>query len=275
MRLVLLGTGTPNAEPDRSGPALAVVVDERAHLVDCGPGVVRQAAKAHQRGINELAPDKLDRVFITHLHSDHTAGYPDLILAPAVLGRPGALDAYGPPGLAAMSDHLLAAYADDIRERVAGLESGNPHAYKVNVREIEPGVIYSDDSVCVTAFAVQHGTWPHAFGFRFDTPDRVIVISGDTVPSAELVRHAKGCDILVHEVYSAAGFARRPPQWQRYHASAHTSTHQLAQLAAEIRPRLLILTHQLLWGASEEDLLAEIREHYDGDVRSGRDLDVY
>ena len=81
-RVVLLGTGTPNADPDRSGPALAVVVNEQAYLVDCGPGIVRRAAAAHRAGIKALAVDKLTRVFITHLHSDHTLGFPDLILTP-------------------------------------------------------------------------------------------------------------------------------------------------------------------------------------------------
>jgi len=274
-QLVLLGTGTPNAEPDRRGSAAAVVVNGRPYLVDCGPGVVRQAAAGHRRGLEALAVEKLDRVFITHLHSDHTAGYADLILTPAVLGRPGPLEAFGPPGLAAMTEHLLAAYAADIRERVEGLECGNAAAYRVDAQEIEPGVVYDDESVHVTAFAVQHGTWKHAFGYRFDTPDRVIVVSGDTVPSDELVKHAKGCDVLVHEVYSVAGFARLSPRWQAYHARAHTSAHQLAALAAEIRPKLLILTHQLFWGATEDELLAEVRRTYDGAVRSGRDLDVY
>ncbi|UCD75869.1 MAG: MBL fold metallo-hydrolase [Phycisphaerales bacterium] len=274
-QLVLLGTGTPNADPDRSGPAFAIVVNGTPYLVDCGPGIVRRAAAAHRNGVEGLAVAKLDRVFITHLHSDHTIGYPDLILTPAVLGRPGPLEAYGPPGLAKMTDHLLAAYDEDIRRRVDGFEEGNPEAYKVNVHEFEPGVIYEDGNVKVIAFPVPHAGWEHAFGFRFETPDRIIVISGDTTPCPELVEQARGCDILVHEVYSTAAFADRSPKWQKYHANAHTSSHQLAEIARQVRPGLLVLTHQLLWGTAEEELLAEIREIYDGEVRSGRDLDSF
>ena len=274
-QLVLLGTGTPNADPDRFGPALAIVVNGTPYLVDCGAGVVRRAAAAARSGVTGLAVEKLDRVFITHLHSDHTIGYPDLILSPAVLDRPGPLEAYGPPGLSAMTDHLLAAYAEDIRERVEGLEPANPEAYKVDVREIEEGIVFKDENVTVTAFPVRHAGWEHAFGFRFDTPDRTIVVSGDTVPCRELVEQARGCDILVHEVYSAEAFARRSPAWQRYHAAAHTSSLELAEIANQVKPGLLVLTHQLFWGTTEEELLAEIREGYDGEVRCGRDLDVY
>jgi ribonuclease BN (tRNA processing enzyme) len=274
-QLVMLGTGTPNADPDRFGPALAIVVDDVPYLVDCGPGVVRRAAAAHRNGVAGLAVQNLDRVFITHLHSDHTIGYPDLILTPAVLDRPGPLQAFGPPGLQRMTEHILAAYEEDIRCRVDGLERGHAAAYDVNVHKIEPGVVFEDERVRVTAFAVEHAGWQHAFGYRFETGDRTIVVSGDTRPTPALIEHARGCDILVHEVYSVAGFARRPEAWQRYHAAAHTSAHELAAIASEVQPGLLVLTHQLLWGATEDELLAEIAETYDGDVRSGRDLDVY
>jgi len=274
-KVVLLGTGTPNADPERSGPATAVVVNGQAYLVDCGPGVVRRAAAAHRAGINALAVDKLTHVFITHLHSDHTLGYPDLIFSPWVLERTVPLEAYGSPGLAAMTDHILAAYEVDIRVRVDGLEPANMTGYQVNVHEIGPGVIYEDGNVRVTAFPVRHGSFEHAYGFRFETPDRTVVISGDTAPCASLIEHAKGCDVLVHEVYSQAGSETRPPEWQRYHRAFHTSAVELAEIANQVRPKLLVLTHLLLWGSSPEELVAEIRETYDGEVRYGQDLDVY
>ncbi|MCH9001055.1 MAG: MBL fold metallo-hydrolase [Planctomycetes bacterium] len=274
-RLVLLGTGTPNADPARSGPALAVVVNGQAYLVDCGPGIVRRAAAAHQMGIEALAVEKLTHVFITHLHSDHTLGYPDLIFTPWVLERKAPLEAFGPPGLAAMTEHILAAYHEDIAIRIDGLEPANAMGYKVNVHEITPGVVYEDRNVRVTAFPVRHGSWRYAYGFRFDTADRSIVISGDTAPCESLVQHAKGCDLLVHEVYSNVAFQRRPAVWQRYHASFHTSTTELASIVRLVQPKLLVLTHQLFWGSTPAELVAEIRQTYDGEVRSGNDLDVY
>lgn len=273
-KVVLLGTGTPNADPLRHGAAVAVVVNHQAYLVDCGPGVVRRAAAAAQKGIPALAPPRLTRAFLTHHHSDHTAGYPDLILTPWVLGRNEPLVVYGPHGTLVMTDHLLAAYAEDIRERRQGLEPSNDQGHRVFVHEFEAGLIYADDHVQVEAFRVDHGSWP-AFGFRFVTPDRTIVISGDTRPFVGLVDHYRGCDLLLHEVYSGRGFATRPPEWQRYHSQVHTSAQALAALANEARPGLLVLTHQLFWGVTEDELLAEVRARYDGPVVSGRDLDVY
>jgi len=275
-RLVLLGTGTPNADPERSGPAVAIVCNDRSYLVDAGPGVVRRAAAAAARhDIAALRPEQLRRVFVTHLHSDHTLGLADLIFAPWVLGRDVPLEVYGPPGTRAMCEHLLAAYDEDVRVRLDGLEPANSGGCKATPHEVMPGEVYRDENVRVIAFAVKHGSWPHAYGYRFETADRVIVVSGDTAPCESLEVHARGCDILVHEVYSDAGFATRSPEWQRYHAAFHTSARQLGQIATQARPGLLVLYHQLFWGTSEQALVEEVRGTYRGPVVSGKDLDVY
>jgi ribonuclease BN (tRNA processing enzyme) len=279
-RLVMLGTGTPNADPDRSGPALAVVRGDMSYLVDAGPGVVRRAAAAARRhGIVALDPNRLRRLFLTHLHSDHTLGLPDVILSPWVLERHEPLVIYGPPGTKAMVDHILAAYAADIHNRIDGLEPANETGYKVEVHEIEsPGRVYRDSTMTVEAFTVPHGDWAegHALGYRFDAPDRRIVISGDTRPSDAVVTACNGCDLLVHEVYSADRFPTLRPEWQRYHARAHSSTVEVAALARRARPRALLLYHQLYWGASDPDLLAEVkRTGYPGRVLSALDLGIY
>jgi ribonuclease BN (tRNA processing enzyme) len=274
-RVVMLGTGTPNPDPERSGPAVAVVTGGRAYLVDCGPGIVRRAAAAAQRGFPELAADRLSIVFITHLHSDHTIGLPDLMLTPWVLERRVPLEVYGPPGIKAMTDHLLAAYDEDIRMRQGGLEPDKHEGYKVNAHEIAAGEVYRDSNVTVTAIAVPHANWAHAFGYRFEARDRVIVVSGDTRPSDALVQACNGCDVLVHEVYSVKGFKGRAPEWQRYHADAHTSTSELAAIASRAHPKLLVLYHQLFWGATDDDLVREVKQGYAGAVVSAHDLGVY
>lgn len=271
---MLLGTGTPNAEPDRAGSSLAIIVDDRPYLVDMGPGIVRRANAAYQAGIEALAMPNLTMAFLTHLHTDHTLGYADLIFTPWVLERHAPLTVYGPRGLKAMTRHLLTAYQDDIRERIEGLEPANPGGFQVMAREVTPGLVHQDEKVTVRAFAVSHGSWP-AYGYRFESADRTVVVSGDTAPTDELADHYAGCDVLIHEVYSTAGFATRPPAWQRYHASVHTSTAELAAIAQTVQPELLVLVHQLTWGVSEDALIAEIRAAgYRGDVISGRDLDV-
>ena len=278
-RVVILGTGTPNADPDRWGPAVAVVAGGRAYLVDAGAGVVRRAAAAaRDHGIAALAPEGLDRLFITHLHSDHTVGLPDVILSPWVLDRPEPIRIFGPPGTAGMVTHIEAAWREDIHMRLFGLEprDANRDAYRALVTETTGGPVHEDENVRVTAIPVLHGSWPHPLGYRFEGGGRTIVISGDARPSESLVEACDGCDVLVHEVYSAEAFQRRATEWQAYHARAHTSTVELADIATRARPGLLVLYHQLYWGATDEDLVREIREAgYGGRVVSAADLDVY
>jgi ribonuclease BN (tRNA processing enzyme) len=276
-RVVMLGTGTPNADPDRFGPSVAVVVDEASYLVDFGAGVVRRAAAAERSGIKALNVVNLKHAFATHLHSDHTLGLADLILTPWILEREVPLALYGPRGIRAMANHLVSAYADDLRVRTTGGEPAHKYdARAVNVHEIAaPGVVYRDDRVTVTAFAVDHGAWRQAFGYRFQTPDRSIVISGDAGPKSRIDEQCQRCDVLVHEVYSEAGFAKRTPDWKAYHSRYHTSSRELGAIASRARPALLVLYHQLIWSSTEEELLQEVRSVYDGKVVSAHDLDVY
>jgi ribonuclease Z len=267
-RVILLGTGTPNPDPGRMGPAVAVVSGDRVYLVDCGPGVVRRAAQAGIR-MNQLS-----RLFVTHLHSDHTAGYPDVILTPPNDGRKAPLEAWGPPGLRAMTAHLLQAWSQDFRIRLHGTQPVDPPGFTVTAHDVKPGEIYRDDAVRVIAFAVQHGAWKHAYGYRFEARDRTIVISGDTTYSESLIAASKGCDILVHEVYSQKGWEKRTPDWRKYHAAYHTSAPDVGRVAAQVRPRKLVLYHLLPMGESSEEVLGEVRQHWDGEVIYGKDLDV-
>jgi len=280
-QIVLLGTGTPGPVPERSGPSTAIVVNGRPYLVDLGPGVVRRAMAAYQKGLKGLHFSNLQTAFVTHLHSDHTVGYPDFIFTPWVVGRKGPIHIYGPKGLRAMTRHLLAAWTDDIRNRNEGLERHFPEhnqtGYQVVPHEIQPGLIYKDENVTVTAFRVAHGEWKDAFGYKFQTPDRTIVISGDTSPTATTVDACSGCDVLIHEVYTEKAQLSSPPVWQQYRLKYHTSSKQLAELAARARPRLLILYHQIYYhtASTEEDLLREMREAYKGKFVSGHDLDIF
>jgi ribonuclease BN (tRNA processing enzyme) len=285
-QIVLLGTGNPFPDPDRSGPATAIVVNGTAYLVDFGAGVVRQAKAAmFDRGMSALEPTNLRIVFVTHLHSDHTVGYPDLIFTPWVMGRKTPLEVYGPKGMKAMTDHVLAAWQADVEERIA-TESWQAadyaQNYKVNVHEIAVGVVYKDANITVTAFPTKH-VFPENYGYRFDTADRSIVISGDTSPSQATIDACNGCDVLIHEVQTAEFLARRPTGFQSYSAKYHTSTTQLAELAGKAKPRLLILYHASIvlrpelrpQASSPAQLLKEITAGYSGEVVVGRDLDVY
>jgi ribonuclease Z len=272
--VVLLGTGMPRPDPNASGPATAVVVGKQVFLFDAGPGVEQQLSAAH------LPIDDVTALFVTHLHSDHTLGYPDLIFTSWVMGRKVPLHAYGPHGLQRMTDHLIAAYAEDIKVRTEGLEHETPNGYAVSVHEIGTGVIYDSLGVRVTAIAVPHGNWEEAYAYRIDTQDRSVVVSGDTRYSENLINAAQGVDVLVHEVYSAAKLKpeQRPggEDWPQYMREFHTSDTELGALAARAQPKLLILSHIIRMGATDDELLAGIRlGGFTGRVEVGRDLDRY
>src|SRR5713226_3375716 len=282
-RIVLLGTGNPGPDPERSGPATAIVVNDAAYLVDFGPGVVRRASAAFRdKDIKALEPTKLRVAFVTHLHSDHTVGYPDLIFTPWTVGRRVPLEVYGPKGLKAMTEHLLEAYRVDIETRTNadGNQRGFPDGHKVNAHEIGAGVVYKDANLTVTAFPTKHAM--ESYGYRFDTPDRSVVITGDTNPTQATINACRGCDVLIHEVQTLASLAKRP-EFQPFAAKYHTNTAQLAELAGHAKPRLLILYHHSIAQrpavspllSSPEELLNEMTARYSGHVVVGHDLDVY
>jgi ribonuclease BN (tRNA processing enzyme) len=200
-QIVLLGTGGEGPVSRRAGPTTAIVVDGRAYLVDFGPGVVRRAAAAHDAGIAALDPAKLTHAFATQLQFDRTGGCADLVFAAGALGRQQPLEIYGPQGVRNMTEHVLAAWKDDVR------------GYRVNVHEIAPGVVYRDPRITVRAAAG---------GYRFQTADRTIVIRGDSSPGEAVVRQCNGCDVLIHEVRTQ-------------------TVRQLSEVAARARPALLIL----------------------------------
>jgi ribonuclease Z len=243
-------------------------------LFDAGAGVTRRIAAAG------LPIDGVTAAFITHLHSDHTLGYPELIFDTWVMGRKTALRVYGPPGITTMTEHLIGAWAEDTVIRITGLERGNPGGYRVDVREVTPGVVYDSGGVKITAIPVSHGSWRYAYGYRVDTPRKHVVISGDTRYSDVLARAAAGADVLIHEVYVES--ARKPENrpggglWPQYLSEFHTSDVELGRLAAKAQPKLLVLTHVIPYDAVSAELLADIRRGgFVGRVLVAKDLDRY
>lgn len=279
MQVVLLGTGTPIPNPARSGPSLAVIANGTAYLVDAGPGIVRRAEEAAVKDqIPALQPARLHFLFLTHLHSDHTTGLPDLMLTPAVIGRPDGMEIYGPAGTTDMVRHLREAYAKDIDIRTNAAPNGEHEdtaRYTFTAHDVKPGVIFKDANVTVTALPVLHGNWDESLGYEFSSGGHRIVISGDTRPAESLSKACDGCDVLVHEVYSAAGLAKLPKAERGYHESFHTSTVELAKIAIQARPRKLVLTHVLFFGQPEDSIVKEIHDAgYKGEVVLANDLDV-
>jgi ribonuclease Z len=274
-RVIMLGTGSPVPDPQAHGPATAIVVGSRLFLVDAGAGVTRQLAAAGFPRVTHV-----DATFITHLHTDHTLGYPDLIFTTWVMGRRERLLVFGPPGLRRMTDRLMDAWREDIDVRVDGLERETRAWLAVDARDVRPGTVYDTDGVRVTAVAVQHGNWKHAFAYRFDTPGKSVTISGDTAPSDALVAAAKGSDVFIHEVYAADRVKKedRPGGefWPEYMRTFHTSNVELGRLAARVAPGVLVLAHVLRMGGTDDEIIAGIRQGgYAGRVVIARDLDVF
>lgn len=275
--VIILGTGTPNPDPERFGPAVAVIANGTAYFVDAGSGVMRRAAAAATRyQLPGLRPRAISAVFLTHLHSDHTIGLADVIHTGWVEERAAPLRLFGPRGTRSMAEHLTRAYERDIKVRTEGDQPHTPDGWRIIATDANPGVVYRDSNVTVTAIPVPHTNWDQAFGYRFETKDKVFVVSGDTRPTEEIVKACSGCDVLVHEVYSAERLRARTPDWIRYHTGSHTSTVELAAIAGRARPGLLVLYHQLYWGGTDDELLSELRAAgYAGPAISARDLDRF
>ena len=277
-KLIILGSGTPNPDPERYGSGYAVVVNVDAYIVDFGPGIVRRISAMSPTWGGEFPSMELENIniaFLTHIHSDHSGALADLILTPWIMGRDEPLDLYGPEGLKAMSENITEAYIDDINYRLYGSQPANELGFTTNVTEIsDDGTIFKDNNIEVIAFKNAHGDFKNSFGFLFITDDKRILFSGDTAVSNNLMKYGKNLDILVHEVFSSETFVNKTKDWQIYHQAHHTSSIDLGIIADELQPKKLVLSHILFWGASEESLLKDVRKNFNGETIIAADLMV-
>lgn len=277
-RLILLGTaGGPTPKPNRAASAQVITVGDAAYVIDCGNGVARQLVLA---GIKLKA---LRSIFITHHHSDHNVDYGSLTLLAWAADLATPVDSYGPPPLAEMTQSFLAYNRVDIATRMA--DEGRPSlAGLIRPHEItKAGLVMQDSNVRVTAALVDHPPFNPSFAYRFDCPDRSIVISGDTRPSEGLVTLAKGADVLVHEVMYLpaleALIASEPnAKTLRAHLLAsHTSAADVGKLATRAGVKTLVLSHFVPGGfpfITDDQWRDAVRPHFSGEIIVGRDLMV-
>lgn len=270
-RLILLGTaGGPTPKATRAAPAQAVLVGERTYIVDCGNGVARQLVLAG------VPLTSIRQVFLTHLHSDHAADYGTLLLLAWADGLKTPVDTWGPPPLERLTKLFFEMSQPDldVRERDEGHPPLQPLVYAHEVPR--GGLVMRDDRVAVTAAVVEHPLVPLALAYRFDCPDRSIVFSGDTRPSANLVKLARGADVLVHEVLLPdrlpAGFS---PALRHHILESHTPAEAVGRIAAEAGVKTLVLSHFVPSAGPpipDEEWIAPARRHFGGRIIAGRDL---
>src|SRR5436190_1684180 len=259
MRVTLLGTGTPFPNAERFGSGILVEVAGKKLLFDCGRGVVIRLSQAR------VNPKDLDGLFLTHLHSDHVVGIPDLWLSGWFLGRSKPLPIWGPPGTRSMTEHLVQAFGFDISIRQAAPDPLPAKGVEVDAKEIEQGEIYDDGSARVSAFVVDHGPVKPAFGYRIDSAGHSVVISGDTKFCQNLVDFARDADCLIHAAWSA-GWRNPSPPSKRSIASAEDA----GRVFAIVKPKLGVVYHY----KDEEGLGDAVRKEYNGPFVIARDLMV-
>lgn len=272
LQVTLLGTGNPRPSLDRFGPSILIEAGNQRVLLDVGRGASQRLFEVGQRE----ALTSIDLVLFSHLHSDHIVGLPDLWLTAWVFGRARPWTILGPPGTADMSRHLEAAYAADVAIR--SKDEGFPRAgATLEARDVAPGVVHDRDGLTIAAFLVDHGPEAKpAYGYRFDYAGRSAVFSGDTRAFEALVEHAKGADVVVHEVVSPEVEMRRA-QVQGARAlerivARHTSPEQAGELFARIKPRLAVFSHIVPSPTTAEDLIGPTRRTYSGPLSIGYDL---
>ncbi len=271
IRVTLLGTGCPPPVMNRFGPSTLVEAGDQKLLFDAGRGALQRLTQLKVRW------QDVNGVFLTHLHSDHTVGFPDLWLTGWLIvpGRNVPLQVWGPRGTSKMMFHLKQAFEYDIRIRRVNDRAG-PDGVVLLVKDISEGVVYNKGGVKVTAFEVDHAPVKPAFGYRIDYAGRSVVLSGDTRVSENLIRHARGVDLLVHEVFAPETLQRAgvPPERAKNIVAYHTTPEQAGQVFARAKPKLAVYSHICLPTATDQDLLPPTRKTYAGPLELGEDLMV-
>lgn len=267
-KVTLLGTGYPRPRIDRFGPSTLVEAGKQKLLFDCGRGA---SIRLYQ--LNTPFED-VDALFLTHLHSDHIVGLPDLWLTGWILGRKTPLRVWGPEGTKAMMTHLEEAYAFDIHVRRDVDEQLTGQGWKVQATDIQEGIVYQNEGVKVTAFNVEHGRVKPAFGYRVDYGGHSVVLSGDTHYSENLIKFSQGADVLIHEVldperYLATSHIFNREQMQRV-MDHHTTPEQAGRVFSRVKPRLAVYSHVI--PGDVPHLIAETRKTYSGPLEVGEDL---
>jgi ribonuclease Z len=267
MEVILLGTGYPRPDPSHAGPSTVIAIGAKWFVVDAGRGTTMRIAAT------DLSYVDMRAVFLTHLHSDHTAGLPDLFNTSWQFGRKTKpLELYGPPGTKRLSRAMLDFFQDDIHYRRDLLEKHPAAGATIVTHIVKEGVAYDDGEVRVTAFLEDHKPVEPAFGYRFDSRGKSVVVSGDTRPNENLIKFARNADLLVMEAYLPEHFLRvDTPEVAARLMHYHSSAEEAGEIAARAGVKTLVLTH-LIPANAEETFRERAAKHFKGTIIVGRDL---
>jgi len=271
--VTLLGTGHPSPRLDRFGPSTLIEAADQKLIFDCGRGVMQRLYQVQQQ------TRVFDKLFLTHLHSDHTAGIPDLWITRNVMDRSDTpLRIWGPMGTESMVSHLRQAFKVDLKvrrevEQAYGL--GNQTGYEVKAVDVDEGFIYDVDGLTVEPFRVDHyGDYSDepSMGYRVTYDGRSVVLSGDTRYCENLIKYSKDADLLIHEV-AAAPLGATITENVRYILSLHTGPEECSKVFSAVKPKLALYNHIIqCLGVSLEEMMDLTRKQYGGPVAFGEDL---
>jgi ribonuclease Z len=267
-KVTLLGTGNPRPVMSRFGPSILVEAGKEKLLFDCGRGATQRLYQLH------IPFNDISALFLTHLHSDHTVGIPDLWLTGWVMGRSIPFPVWGPSGTKAMMEHLQEAYSFDIHIR-RDVDTKLPGAgVEVVAKDIDEGVVYNNAGVKVTAFLVDHGEIKPAFGYRIDYGGHSVTLSGDTRPSENLIKFAQGTEVLIHEVIDPEAFggtaSTDTPEQRKKIIEHHTTPEQAGIIFTRVKPKLAVYSH--IVPPDVPEVFPHTRKTYAGPLEVGEDL---
>lgn len=256
MKLFTLGTGAAWPDGDRSAPAFLVVVNDEPYLIDCGGGTSHQLMRVG------VKPSSITNIFLTHVHIDHCVEFPSIVFGSYLTGKQGSFNVYGPTGVKHFTESIFDDtydFAKTMMQKLRGLE------ISINTSEFMDGVVFSNDDLTVTALPVQHGI--ETLAFKFVADGKTLVFSGDTAPCDNIVEIAKDADVLVIECSfpESSGIKK-----------GHCIPSQVGEIAATARAKKIILTHLFpVCKGKEEEIIEEVKKHYNGEVFIANDLDEY
>ncbi len=267
IKIIILGSGTPRVNIDRFSQSILVEHKEDKFLFDTGRGALLRLKQSN------VLPNEIHNIFFTHLHSDHLLGFADILMTGWVYHRNLPLNIFGPKGTRNFVDSTLQSYKEDIKVRSIAPENLDKKYLKTNITIINDGYVFKKNGLTIEAFSVKHKPFTHAFGFKIYNEKYCMIISGDTTYTENILKKARNCDLLIHEIaHASESTLEKYPKAKRV-ISYHTDINQITKIVNEVKPKLTVLNHVLsLDGSSDDEILSKLKNITNHRVIIAKDL---